>query len=51
MIAWFARWPLVLPIDLIVLAFAATLGMAIVFGVYPAVKAAGLDPIKALQFE
>ena len=50
-IAWFARWPLVLPIDLITLAFAVTLGLGVAFGVYPAIRAARLDPIKALQFE
>ena len=50
-IAWFAHWPLVLPLDLIALAFAVTLGLGTAFGVYPAVRAARLDPIKALQFE
>jgi len=50
-IALFADWPFRLPLSLIAISFFSTIAMGIFFGVYPAKKAADLDPIQALQFE
>jgi len=35
----------------VLLSLFIALGVGVVFGVYPAKKAADLDPVKALQFE
>ncbi|HDY72487.1 MAG TPA: FtsX-like permease family protein [Nitrospirae bacterium] len=50
-IAIFADWPFILPLDVVAISFLCTVIMGIFFGVYPAKKAASLDPVKALQFE
>jgi len=50
-IAVFADWPFRLPLYIVAISFLSTVAMGIFFGVYPAKKAADLDPIKALQFE
>ncbi len=50
-IAIFAGWPFTLSPNIIAISFLSTVAMGIFFGVYPAKKAASLDPIKALQFE
>ncbi len=49
--AIFVDWPLVIPLNLIILSFLSAFVIGVFFGVYPAKKAANLDPIKALQFE
>ncbi|HEB68866.1 MAG TPA: FtsX-like permease family protein [Desulfobulbus sp.] len=51
LLTFFADWQFVLPVKVVVLSFLSTVIMGICFGVYPAQKAASLDPIKALQFE
>ena len=50
-IAIFADWPFSLPLNVVAISFLSTIIMGILFGVYPAKKAAQLDLVKALQFE
>jgi len=49
--AVFAKVPLIIPVETVALSFFATFIIGMFFGVYPARKAAFLDPIKALQVE
>jgi len=49
--AIFAKVPLVIPMETVAVSFFATFIIGMFFGVYPARKAAFLDPIKALQVE
>jgi len=51
MMAIFAKVPLIIPLETAALSFFATFIIGMFFGVYPARKAAFLDPIKALQTE
>ncbi len=50
-IAIFANWPFSLSLNVVAISFLSTIIMGILFGVYPAQKAAQLDIVKALQFE
>ena len=45
------RWPLVLTPLWILIAFGISMGIGVVFGFYPARKAARMNPIDALRFE
>ena len=51
LIGYFAGWSTIVTTSSIVLAFLVSVGIGIVFGLYPAVRAAGLDPVKALHYE
>jgi len=50
-IASFAGWSTIITPGSIVLAFSVSVLVGLVFGVYPAIKAAALDPVQALHYE
>jgi putative ABC transport system permease protein len=49
--AWYFEFPSVFPVDWALIGFAITTFVGVVFGVYPAWKAANLDPIESLRYE
>jgi putative ABC transport system permease protein len=51
LIGYFAGWSTIVTTSSIVLAFVVSVGIGLVFGLYPAARAASLDPVKALHYE
>jgi putative ABC transport system permease protein len=50
-LAWYMKVPPAIPIDWIVLGLLICSVVGIIFGTYPAYKAANLDPIESLRYE
>src|SRR5215472_613224 len=44
-------WPSYVPVGVIILSLAVACGVGLFFGIYPAIKAANLDPVVALRYE